>query len=70
MVLGTVNYTTSAMLILSLDTLPGAVVFPVMAALGLVLTTGFAAWAWREVPGRLGQVGIAVALFAVVLINL
>lgn len=68
--LGIINFGTSYMIIAALDSLPGAVVFPVTAALGLVFTTGGAAWLWREVPGRLGQVGLAVALAAVVLINL
>lgn len=68
--LGVINFGTSFMLIRALDELPGTVVFPVVAALGLVLTSGFAAWAWREVPGRMGQVGLALALVAVVLVKL
>jgi drug/metabolite transporter (DMT)-like permease len=68
--LGLVNIITGVMLLAALDALPGAVVFPVFAALGLALTTGFAAWAWREVPGKLGQAGIAIAVVAAVLINL
>ncbi len=68
--LGVINFGTSYMIIAALDSLPGAVVFPVTAALGLVFTTGGAAWLWREVPGRLGRAGLAVALAAVVLINL
>jgi len=68
--LGVINFGTSFMLIRALDTLPGTVVFPVTAALGLVLTAGFAAWAWKETPGRLGQTGLALAVVAVVLINL
>lgn len=67
--LGLINFVTGYALIVALDTLKGTLVFPVFAAMGLALTTGFAAWAWREVPGRLGQVGIAIALVAVILIN-
>jgi len=68
--LGVINFGTSFMIIAALDSLPGAIVFPVTAALGLVLTTGGAAWLWREIPGRLGRVGLVIALAAVVLINL
>jgi len=68
--LGLVNITTGVMLLTALDALPGTVVFPVFAALGLALTTGFAAWAWQEVPGKLGKAGIAIAVVAAVLINL
>lgn len=68
--LGLINLVTSYAIIVALDTLPGTIVFPVFAALGLTLTTGAAAWLWREIPGRLGQVGIAIALVAVVLINM
>lgn len=68
--LGVVNILTGTTLLAALDALPGTVVFPVFAALGLALTTAFAAIAWREVPGRLGRVGIGVAICAAVLINL
>jgi drug/metabolite transporter (DMT)-like permease len=68
--LGVINFGTSFMIIAALDSLPGTIVFPVTAALGLVLTTGAAAWFWREIPGRLGRAGLVVALAAVVLINL
>jgi drug/metabolite transporter (DMT)-like permease len=68
--LGVVNYVTGAALIRALDSLSGMVVFPVQAALGLVLTAVFAGWAWQEIPGRLGQAGLALAVVAVVMINL
>ncbi len=68
--LGAVNMLTGVTLLAALDALPGTVVFPVFAALGLALTAAFAAIVWREIPGRLGQVGIGVALCAAVLINL
>lgn len=69
-VLGLVNILTGTTLLAALDALPGTVVFPVFAALGLALTTAFAAIAWREIPGRLGRIGLAVAIGAAVLINL
>ncbi|MEN6305752.1 MAG: DMT family transporter [Armatimonadia bacterium] len=68
--LGVINLVTSYAVLMALDTLSGTIVFPVFAAMGLALTTGVAAWLWRETPGRLGQVGIAIALVAVVLINM
>jgi len=69
-ILGVTNIVTGVSLLRALDTLPGAVVFPVFAALGLALTTGFAAAAWKETPGRIGWVGVAVALMATVVTNL
>ena len=68
--LGLTNMATGLGVIYALDTLSGSVVFPVFAALGLALTTGFAAWVWNETPGKLGKIGIGVALLAVVLVNL
>jgi len=68
--LGVVNLLTGLAVIYALDTLPGSVVFPVFAALGLALTTGFAACVWHETPGKLGKAGIGVALVAVVVGNL
>lgn len=68
--LGAINIATGLAVIYALDTLSGSVVFPVFAALGLALTTGFAAWVWHESPGKLGKIGIGVALAAVVLVNL
>lgn len=68
--LGGANILTQGALIMALGVLPGAAVFPTFAALGLAFTAGFAAVAWKEMPGLLGRVGIAVAVAAVVLINL
>lgn len=67
--LGAINFLTALAVITALDTLSGSVVFPLFAAVSLALTTGVGAWLWREIPGKLGRVGIAVALVAVVLIN-
>ena len=54
----------------ALDAFSGVVVFPVTAAGGLVFAVGFAAIAWREYPSRWGAVGVALAIAAVVLVNL
>jgi len=68
--LGVCNVAANLALLWALDRLPGAVVFPVMQAGIMIAAAGFAALAWREHPGRLGAVGIAVAAVAVGLINL
>ncbi len=68
--LGLINYGAGFMLIKALDSLPGTIVFPISAAMGLVLTASLAAWLWQEIPGRLGRAGLAVAVLAVILINL
>ena len=67
--LGICNVAANLALLWALDRLPGAVVFPVMQAGIMIAAAGFAALAWRERPGRIGAVGIAVAAAAVVLIN-
>jgi len=68
--LGTCNILANLALLASLDRMPGAVVFPVLQAGIMIVAAGFAAVAWKEQPGRLGIVGIALAAGAVVLINL
>lgn len=68
--LGVSNAITNFLIFATLDVLPASVMFPVLAAVGLSLTTVFAAVVWREVPGRLGWAGIGVAVVAVVLTNL
>lgn len=67
--LGIINLVTGLAVIKALDTLSGSVVFPVFAAVSLSLTTGAAAWLWKEIPGRRGRWGIVVATAAVILIN-
>jgi len=68
--LGTCNILGNLALLASLDHMPGTVVFPVLQAGIMIVAAGFAALVWRELPGRPGAVGIAVAAAAVVLINL
>jgi drug/metabolite transporter (DMT)-like permease len=48
----------------------GVVVFPFAEATAVALTVAFAAFVWREIPGRAGIVGIAIVTVAAVLINL
>ncbi len=68
--LGVCNVTANLALLLALDRLPGAVVFPVMQAGIMIVGALFAAIAWHERPGRMGAAGIAVAAAAVALINI
>ncbi len=68
--LGACNVFANLALLAALDRLPGAVAFPVMQAGIMIVATAFAAAAWRETPGRLGAIGIAIAVAAVALINL
>jgi len=68
--LGGCNVLANLMLLAALDRLPGAVAFPIMQAGIMIVAAGFAALAWRELPGRPGLAGIAVAVAAVALINL
>ncbi len=60
----------SPMIVLALQTYEGAIVFPFAEATALALTVAFAAFVWREIPGRPGLLGIALVTLAAVLINL
>jgi len=60
----------SLMIVLALKTYEGAVVFPFAEATAVALTVAFAAFVWREIPGKLGLAGIALVTVAAVLINL
>lgn len=68
--LGISNAVTNILIFMTLDVLLASVMFPILAAVGLSLTTIFAAVFWREIPGKLGWAGIAAAVVAVVLANL
>jgi len=68
-VVGISNSGAGLMTVLALSSLPGYVVFPVVQALSLTFIVAFAAVAWREVPGRAGAVGIALAIIAAALAN-
>lgn len=60
----------SLMIVRALKTYDGAVVFPFAEAMAVALTVGFAAFVWREIPGKVGLAGIALVTVAAVLINL
>ncbi len=66
---GVTNAAANMLMLYTLDALLAAVVFPLLAAVGLCLATMFAALVWREIPGKLGWAGIAVAVVAVALAN-
>lgn len=57
-------------MLLTLRVYPGVIVYPVALVANLAVVTLASAVLWREVPGRLGRVGIVVAAAAVVLSNL
>jgi drug/metabolite transporter (DMT)-like permease len=67
---GVCNALQNRFMITALQALPGTLVYPFSAAVGLVLTVAVARVAWRERFGRLGTAGIAVACVAIVLVNL
>lgn len=68
--LGASNAGAVLLLIVALQHAPGFVVFPVVAALSLGLIALFAATVWREVPGKLGWLGLALTVAAAVLANM
>jgi multidrug transporter EmrE-like cation transporter len=68
--IGVCNALQNRLMVAALERLPGTVVYPFSAAVGLVLTVAVARVAWRERFGRLGTAGIALAGVAVVLVNL
>ena len=70
MFLGGCNALTGLMQLRAMDTFPGAVVFPFVGSFTLVLTMLVAVRVWGERLGRKGKVGMALALAAVVFINL
>ncbi len=70
LLLGAFNVAATLLTLYGLDLYLASVLFPLTAALTLALITAFAAIAWREIPGKIGWVGIAVALSAVVLANM
>ncbi|OHD68165.1 MAG: hypothetical protein A2177_08030 [Spirochaetes bacterium RBG_13_68_11] len=67
---GVCNALQNRFMVAALQRLPGTLVYPFSAAVGLVLTVAVARVAWRERFGRLGKAGIALACVAVVLVNL
>jgi drug/metabolite transporter (DMT)-like permease len=57
-------------MLLSLRHYPGVVVYPLSQASNVSLVTLVSLLLWREKPGALGFTGIALALIAIVLVNL
>ena len=68
--LGLWNTMGGFMLLVALRTLPSVVIFPFSSSVGLVLTTLVAMWVWGERFGKVGTVGMAIAVVAAVLINI
>lgn len=57
-------------MLLSLHHYPGVLVYPLTMASNVSLVTVLSLLLWRERPGALGFVGIALAVIAIVLVNL
>lgn len=70
LMLGLCNALANLFLVSALDHLPSIVVFPFYSAVGVVFTTLFARLVWREQINRLESLGMALAMGAVVFINL
>lgn len=70
LLLGLCNALSNLSLVSALHHLPGIVVFPFYSAVGVVFTVIFARLVWQERINRLESLGIAMALGAVVFINL
>jgi drug/metabolite transporter (DMT)-like permease len=68
--IGVCNALQNRFMISALQRLPGTLVYPFTAAVGLVLTVAVARVAWRERFGGLAAAGIALAVVSVVLVNL
>lgn len=68
--IGVCNALQNRFMITALQRLPGTLVYPFTAAVGLVLTVAVARVAWRERFGALGAAGIALAVVSVVLVNI
>ncbi len=67
---GVPNALTGFFLVTALGVVPGIIVFPTSAAAGVLLTVLFGVTIWREKLGLKGAVGIAIAVLALVLVNL
>ncbi len=69
LVLGACNVSGTWLLVVTLEFLPGTVVFPFVSAVGLVITTLVAILYWKEPVRRPAYFGIGLTLVAVVLVN-
>jgi len=70
LMLGLCNALANLFLVTALDQLPSIIVFPFYSAVGVALTTLFARLVWREQISRTESLGMALAMGAVVFINL
>jgi len=68
--LGVTNILNGIATLAALDVLPAIVFFPVSSAAGVILTTWAAVAFWKEKLTRVRLAGMAVAVIAVVLVNL
>lgn len=68
--LGVCNLLAGHFLLLALTKLPAMLVFPIAGSMSIILTTLAGVTIWREKLRKLTILGIAVAVIAVVLINL
>lgn len=67
--LGALNVLINLFLLGALELLPGAIVFPVSSAGGVLLATVSSAGLWKERLGRVALGGVAVSILALALIN-
>ncbi len=70
LLLGLCNALSNLSLVSALDRLPSIVVFPFYSAVAVVFTMIFARLVWQERINRLESLGMALAMGAVVFINL
>jgi len=68
--LGVWNALAGFLMLSAMEVLPGTVVFPFANSVALALTTLVAVTVWGERLGRSGKIGMALALAAVVCINI
>ena len=67
--LGAINVSGTWLLAITLQILPGTIVFPVTSALGLAVTTSAAVLIWKEQIRRPAYVGIGLTFIALILVN-
>ncbi len=68
--LGATNAVTNVLSVYVMQRLPGILVFPVLTAGTLLITSGLGLLAWKEPVSAKGRAGMLVALGAVVLVSL
>ncbi|TET36124.1 MAG: DMT family transporter [Planctomycetota bacterium] len=68
--LGVINLSTGVFWLFALEKLPGAIVFAVWNAAGVLILAVVGVAVWREKLGKLGIIGIALTIIALVLLRL